>query len=277
MFFLVIAAAWVAGSGAAAAAPPSRIASINLCADELLIALADPDQIASLSVYATDPKLSYFAREAAAYPHGAGEAETVVELEPDLVLAGRYTKRATRDMLTQLGYPLELLDAARSIDDSIAQIRQVAAIVGHPERGEALIEEIEAARRRATEMPAGKPVTGAVYQRRGYVTGGDTLTGELMTLVGIANAGGDLAGARGGFVRLEELVATPPDLILVTTPSTSPGDQGEALLAHPALAALYPPEKRILLPERLTVCGGPSLPAAIDWLASEARRVADGR
>ena len=126
-------------------------------------------------------------------------------------------------------------------------------------------------------MPAGKPVTGAVYQRRGYVTGGDTLTGELMTLVGIANAGGDLAGARGGFVRLEELVATPPDLILVTTPSTSPGDQGEALLAHPALAALYPPEKRILLPERLTVCGGPSLPAAIDWLASEARRVADGR
>ena len=88
--------------------------------------------------------------------------------------------------------------------------------------------------------------------------------------------GGALAGARGGFVRLEQLVATPPDLILVTTQATAPGDQGEALLAHPALAALYPPDRRILLPERLTVCGGPSLPEAIDWLASEARRVTEG-
>ena len=60
------------------------------------------------------------------------------------------------------------------------------------------------------------------------------------------------------------------------TQATAPGDQGEALLAHPALAALYPPDRRILLPERLTVCGGPSLPEAIDWLASEARRVTEG-
>ncbi|MEQ9689145.1 MAG: ABC transporter substrate-binding protein [Bauldia litoralis] len=258
--------------------PPRRIVSINLCADELLIALADPDQIASLSVYATDPKLSYFATEAAAFRHDAGEAETVVEREPDLVLAGRYTKRATRDMLTALGYPVELLDPARSIDESIVQIRQVASLVGHPERGEALVAEIDAARTRASAALTGDAMpTAAVYQRRGYVTGGDTLTGELMTAVGIANAGGDLAGGRGGFVRLERLIAEPPDYLLVTTPAIAPGDQGEALLAHPALAELFPPDRRILLPERLTVCGGPSLPAALDWLSKEARRVMDER
>ena len=109
-FFVLLGvtiAAAVAAS-ASAAERPRRIVSINLCADELLIALADRDQIASLSVYATDPKLSYFAEKAATYPHDAGEAETVVELEPDLVLAGRYTKRATRDMLTALGYTLDL-------------------------------------------------------------------------------------------------------------------------------------------------------------------------
>jgi iron complex transport system substrate-binding protein len=36
---------------------------------------------------------------------------------------------------------------------------------------------------------------------------------------------------------------------------------------------LFPPQKRIVLPEKLTVCGGPSLPAALDWLADEAKRV----
>jgi iron complex transport system substrate-binding protein len=36
---------------------------------------------------------------------------------------------------------------------------------------------------------------------------------------------------------------------------------------------MFPPERRIVLPERLTVCGGPSLPAALDRLAAEARRI----
>src|SRR5262249_40951345 len=49
-------------------------------------------------------------------------------------------------------------------------------------------------------------------------------------------------------------------------------DQGSALLSHPVLAELYPPEKRIVLPDRLTVCGGPTLPAAFDWLGAEGKR-----
>jgi iron complex transport system substrate-binding protein len=251
--------------------------SINLCADELLVTLADPGQVAALSVTATDPRLSYVAEAAKAYRHDAAEAETVVDLDPDLVLAGRFTKRATRDMLTALGYRVVLLDPARSLDESIAQIRRIAALVGHPERGEALVARIEAARAAAAAaIPAGAHPTAAVYQRRGYVTGGDTLTGDLLATVGFANLGGTLAGKTGGFVPLERLVAEPPDYLVVTSFSADADDQGSALLAHPALAGLYPPAKRIRLPEKLTVCGGPSLPEALDWLAAEAHRVAAG-
>ncbi len=74
---------------------------------------------------------------------------------------------------------------------------------------------------------------------------------------------------------LEKLVATPPDYIVVASNVTRAEDQGSALLAHPALARLYPPARRIVLPDRLTVCGGPSLPAALDWLADQARRSAE--
>ena len=258
---------------AAFAAGPQRVVSINLCADELLVTLADPAQIAALSIYATDPDLSYVADAAKAFRHDAASAETVVGLNPDLVLAGRYTKRATRDMLNRLGYRVELLDAARSIADSEKQIRQVAALVGHPERGEALVASIEAARARAeAAAPLGKP-TAANYQRRGYVTGGDTLTGELLGIAGFTNDGSALAGKTGGFVPLERLVADPPDYIVVSVAAGHAEDQGSALLAHPALARIYPPTHRIVLPDKLTVCGGPSLPAALDWLAAEAQRV----
>jgi iron complex transport system substrate-binding protein len=257
-------------------APPQRVVSINLCADELLMALADPGQIVALSPYATDPELSFMAGEAKAFRHDAAAAETVVGLKPDLVLGGRYTKRATRDMLKRLGYRLVELDAADSIPASIAQIRTVAALVGHPERGEALVARIEAAAAAAEAASAARSFkpTAVFYQRRGYTTGGDTLTSSLLALTGIVNEGAALAGRTGGFVRLERIVASHPDYLVVAAASQAAEDQGTALLAHPALAALYPPSRRIVLPSALTVCGGPSLPAAIAWLSRQAARIA---
>ncbi|WP_421723800.1 ABC transporter substrate-binding protein [Bauldia sp.] len=259
---------------AAANAEPKRIVSINLCADELLIALADPNQIAALSIYATNERMAFFADRAKAFRHDAGDAETVVELDPDLVVAGRFTKRASRDMLSALGYEVALLEPARSIDESIDQIRRVANLVGHPDRGEVLVAEIEAARERARSAIAdGAAPSAVVYQRRGYVTGGDTLTGELLEMVGVTNAGGALAGGTGGLVPLEVMIANPPDYLVVAATNRAADDQGAALLAHPALELLFPVERRIVLPERLTVCGGPSLPTALDRLSAELRRV----
>jgi iron complex transport system substrate-binding protein len=270
---LAIVAFLLPGVAGAAPAVPRRVVSINLCADELLLALADPGQIASLSVYATDPDLSTVVAEAAAFPHHAASAESVVALAPDLVLAGRFTKRDTRDMLTRLGYRLELLDAPRSIADSEKQISRMAALLGHPDRGAALIADIEAARARAAAAaPSVKP-TAANYQRRGYVAGSDTLMSELLGIAGFADAGGKLAGRTGGFVPLEKVVASPPDYIVVASADLAAHDEGSALLAHPALMSLYPENRRIVLPPKLTVCGGPSLPLALDRVASEAHRV----
>lgn len=273
--FLAAAVAFLLVPALAVAAPPQRVVSINLCGDELLLTLADPGQIAALSVYAADPVMSFMAEAAAAYPHDIAQAEQVVELNADLVLAGRYTKRATREMLERLGYRVELLDSPATIADSIAQIRRVAALLDHPERGETLVAEIEAARARAIAAApkAGDRPTAAVYQRRGYVSGAGTLTAELLEIAGFDNAAATLVGDYGGFVPLETIVASPPDFIVVARADARAEDQGSALLAHPALAVLYPPERRIVLPENLTVCGGPSLPAALDRLSAEAARV----
>ncbi len=130
---------------------------------------------------------------------------------------------------------------------------------------------IEAARKAAVAAARGRPhPTAIVYQRRGYVTGGDTLTGELLSIAGFTNDGGVLAGKTGGFVPLEKLVANHPDYIVVASADPQAVDQGTALLSHPALTTLYPPSRRIVLPQRLTVCGGPSLPAALDRVSREA-------
>ena len=50
-------------------------------------------------------------------------------------------------------------------------------------------------------------------------------------------------------------------------PSDQASDQGALFLTHPALAALYPPAKRINLPARYTLCGGPALLEGLEYLA----------
>ena len=50
-------------------------------------------------------------------------------------------------------------------------------------------------------------------------------------------------------------------------------DDGQAFLLHPALERFYPLEKRIVIPERLTECGGVMLAEALDVLSAELKRV----
>ncbi|MEZ5876333.1 MAG: hypothetical protein R3D43_00470 [Tepidamorphaceae bacterium] len=69
-------AAWLAAlSPLAANDAPQRIVSVNMCADQLLLALADPQQIAALSWNATRRLLSFYAAKGANRTH-AGRPRT---------------------------------------------------------------------------------------------------------------------------------------------------------------------------------------------------------
>ena len=101
-----------------------RAASINLCTDQLLVAVADPAQIAGLSPYFRDEVRSWAAgRVPAGVPVLSGGAEDVLVLKPDLVLAGRFTRRATRELLRAKGIRVEEFDVVRSLDDARRTLR----------------------------------------------------------------------------------------------------------------------------------------------------------
>jgi iron complex transport system substrate-binding protein len=255
-----------------AAAAPQRVVSINLCTDQLVLALADPAQIAGLSPYAGDER-SFFADRARRFPHLTGEAEDTLALQPDLVLTGSFGKRETREMLARSGVTLLTLPPALSVADTLAQIRQVGAALGQGARAEAAVARITDALDRARAAARGKPWRVLGVARRGWITGADSLTSSLLAEIGLRNAAGELGLTYGGFASLETILAAQPDLILQEERTTMAEDQGQAFLLHPALAARYPPQKRLLLPEKLITCGGPMLAEAIEVLQRELARV----
>ena len=93
-----------------------------------------------------------------------------------------------------------------------------------------------------------------------------------LTLESLMRAAHSIKGA-ARIVGLEAIVNLKPDFILVSEDSGFAEDEGSAFLLHPALERFYPASKRIVIPERLTVCSGPMLPEALERLASELERV----
>jgi iron complex transport system substrate-binding protein len=94
-----------------------------------------------------------------------------------------------------------------------------------------------------------------------------------MAEAGLKPPAGAPAGI-GGYLPLESLVMMRPDLLVQHNILEAPRDQGSVYLTHPALRALYPPSRRIELPGRYTLCGGPALVAGLDHLADALTRLA---
>src|SRR5262245_26099596 len=170
---------------------PRRIVSMNLCLDAVLVELVPRDHILALSQYSRDPWRSTIAALAKDLPYTNETAEEVVALKPDLVITSRHSAIATRNALKRVGVRFELFGVPQSIEESLDQIRQLAALLQRQEQGEALIARIEAAIERARPAPGAHPVTAAIYQPGGLSVGSNTVINELMEVAGLHNVAVD--------------------------------------------------------------------------------------
>lgn len=244
------AAVPVAGDG-----PARRAASLNLCTDELLLLLAAPEQIVSLTHLAARPAESPLAEQARLYPANDGTLADAVTTRPDLVL----TMGGGGDRLRiagRLGIRLVDLPFPQSIDDVMASIRTVAAALGREPQGERLIERIEAVRRtRPAEAIDAMWIGGG-----GRTVAADGLEAEWMGLAGYRQR------AVGGHqVRLEELLVDPPAVLLRSDYRGGQYSRGQAWLEHP-LARARTGSRDIVTDGRLWTCMGPLLIGEVERL-----------
>ncbi len=78
----------------------------------------------------------------------------------------------------------------------------------------------------------------------------------MLTVAGLRPPANSLSGF-GGFVSLEQLLIDGPDVLVLQDPPQDAGDQGALFITHPALLTRYGLNRRIDLPSRYTLCGGP--------------------
>lgn len=118
--------------------PYHRIVSGSLVADRLLLELVEPERVLAYSSYVESS--SAVAHRHAGTPNVdlAGDVEALLAMRPDLVFASNFVDPAKVARLRQAGIEVFDLGPMHGVATLLPNIRQVAAVLGCPERGEAL-------------------------------------------------------------------------------------------------------------------------------------------
>lgn len=188
-------------------AEPRRIVSLDYCADQFVLALADREQIAALSVGSRRDD-SYFRARARGIRQTRGSLEEVLALRPDLVVRNWGGPWDASQAYGRFDIPVLQVGDTPDFATARADLLDAAGKLGHPERGAAIARDLDARLARLATHRSGASVM--------YLSGGGAVAGRgtMMDAV-IAAAGGRNLRTEANWqvLPLERLVSTPPALI----------------------------------------------------------------
>lgn len=254
--FASLSAISLALAAPAGADTPRRVASLNLCTDELVLALAAPEQIASVTYLAQSPAETPLWREARHYPRNDGSLISVAGLHPDLVVTMGGGGRDRLRIAERLGIATLDLPFAQSLGDVADNVRRVALALGRPAQGAALLRRMTALVRSAPPARLDTIWLGG---------GGRTVAANGLEARWMALAGMRQRSLTGDRVPLETLLLSPPALLLRSDYRQGQFSLAQRWLAHPA--ALRPAGSRVLATDgRRWTCLGPLMVGEVERL-----------
>ena len=214
-----------AAPAAPADAAPRRAASLNLCTDELLLLLAAPEQIVSVTHLGRQPAETPLWRQARRYARNDGSLVSVAPLRPDLVVTMGGGARDRLRIAARLGMRVIELPFATRLADVEASIARLAAALGRPRAGAALLRRIAA-------LKASRPAAAADAIWLGG--GGRTVSASGLEAEWMALAGFRQRAMPGDRVSLETLLLRPPAVLLRSDYRQGQYSSRQRWLSHPA-------------------------------------------
>lgn len=247
--FASLLAASLALVSVAAEAAPMRVASLNLCTDELVLALAAPGQIVSVTHLAQDPAETPLWQLGRRYRRNDGSLLSVAALRPDLVVTMGGGARDRLRIAERLGIRTLDLPFSTGVADVETGIRRLAGALDRRAAGEALIRRIAALRASAPRAPIDAIWLGG---------GGRTVAPNGLEAEWMAFAGLRQRALQGDRVGLETLLARPPHILLRSDYRQGQYSAAQRWLTHPA-AARVRNTRTIPTDGRRWTCMGPTL------------------
>ena len=200
---------------------PKRIVSYSISTDEILMALVKPERIAALSRLVDDPGVSSIVEEAKQIPARVqgNSMENVLTFKPDLVIIPDFHPPEMLQSARELGLKVYIYKTPSDIKGVKRSIRQIAALTGEKEKGEAVIAKMEAriqqVQQRLANIPASQRKRVIQLRSEGAFYAPDNSFGDVCRHAGVSDATLELKYPSAMEITQEKVVELNPDIIFV--------------------------------------------------------------
>jgi iron complex transport system substrate-binding protein len=238
---------------AAICADTVRIVSQTVGTDELLIALAEPEQIAALSHLSRDSVYSAVAEEAKAYLQlESGDLETILKYRPTLVLGADFSRMELLQQVENAGVRVMRFTCYETLEDAYSNLRLLARELGPRAefKAERIIESCEQRVAKLQQRLAGRERVRVIAPSTyGVIGGAGTTFQDLCNHAGAENLASTLGGLVGHEAPpIEQMLNWPIEQVVLAGESVSQALRPyEKLPPYPFIEAIK--QRRVVLIE----------------------------
>jgi iron complex transport system substrate-binding protein len=195
--------------------PARRVVSLISAADEILVDLGAEDRVIALSIFADDPDVSNIIHRAGIIEGRVrANAEEIIPLEPDLVIASAFNRPETLALLAHADVPIARLVPPSNLEGVRATLRRIGSLMRAEARAELLVRRLDATLLEAARLAERRPAVRALlYSASGYTAGEGTLFDELLRLAGGINVASELGVVGHAPIALEQVLSADPTVI----------------------------------------------------------------
>ena len=246
-----------------------EIVSLDYCADQYVLALADRDQILALSQDA-DKSHSFHKERALGLPKFHSTMAEVITLQPDVAVQSWRVTTRIKDMIARIGTKLVIPKYGSDPEIVIENVRLAGQFFGQEKRAAALIDGY---RTRLSHLRSASksPLRAAYVTPSGFTAGTGTFVDEIIQLAGFSSYAASRNLVSWQALPMEDLLIDPPDLFIASFFDTSLATQsGWSIARHDRLYRMLRDIPTIYLPGRYLSCNGLFLVDAAERIRSDA-------
>jgi len=247
-----------------------KAVSLDFCADQYLLALADPAQILAVSKYAKD-KNSFYRDRAAGLKQYGGTIEEILMMNPDVVL-GTDWSFMIQPALKNYGIDTDTPQYGYKTDILLKNLIYFGKILHRNQQAEKIRSDYIARLSRLEKLPK-SDIKAAYITPSGFTGGTGTYIDNIIKLAGFKSLAEENGTTSWQPLSLEKLIMNPPDLIV-----TSFFDQSDvevshwSLTRHPEIQKIMAQIPTVSIPSDMISCGSLFSVEIADYIHDEGNK-----
>jgi len=248
--------------------PAQRIVSLTPATTEILFAIGAGSQVVGRDMFSDYPQAALDVEDIGG-SWGEYNSEAIVNLQPDLVIAGGINPPELVASLENLGLTVYFLANPVTLDELYVNLSIIGKLTGHEKEAAALstsLDERAAAVDAALVGVTEKPVVYYELDATPFTAGPGTFVDQLITRAGGINFGAGMESAWAQ-VNLEQIVLADPAVIILG--DAAYGESFETVAARPGWDVLLAVKNQMIFPfdDNLVSRPGPRLVDGLEALA----------